>query len=39
MSTKEPGNIFVHILGQGTEKLEELLNDVNEHCKSKVSNG
>ena len=32
----EPGYVFVHIIGPGTDKLELLLNDINEHYKSKA---
>ena len=36
MCAAEPGYVFLHIIGPGTDKLELLLNDINEHYKSKV---
>ena len=34
---KEPGYIFVQIIGKGTRKLEQLLNDINEYYKVRLS--
>ena len=36
VSSDEPGYVYIHVLGHGTKKLEELINDVNDHYKNKV---